>query len=55
MDFISGLPNCKGKYVILVVVDMLSKYAHFIALRHPYTATMVGIFQNECIKVVYEF
>ena len=32
MDFIVGLPNCKGKSVIMVIVDRLSKYSHFIAL-----------------------
>ena len=37
MDFIEGLPKVGGKLVIQMVVDRFSKYAHFIALSHPYS------------------
>ncbi|KAK8951688.1 hypothetical protein KSP39_PZI004152 [Platanthera zijinensis] len=42
MDFIDGLPKSKGKSTIFVVVDRLSKNAHFMAMSHPYTAASVA-------------
>ncbi|KAJ4758083.1 polyprotein [Rhynchospora pubera] len=43
IDFIDGFPKVHGKSVILSVVDRLSKYSHFIALAHPYTAQSVAL------------
>jgi hypothetical protein len=38
LDFIEGLPTSSRYDCILVVVDKLTRYAHFIPLSHPYTA-----------------
>jgi hypothetical protein len=47
MDFITGLPKSRNKSVIMVVVDLLSKYVDFFTLQHPFTAsTMAQIFMD---------
>jgi hypothetical protein len=38
IDFIIGLPKYEGKSVIMVIVDRMTKYAHFCALSHPFKA-----------------
>ncbi|XP_035546606.1 uncharacterized protein LOC118348648 [Juglans regia] len=42
LDFIEGLPTLQGKDTIMVVVDRLSKSAHFLTLTHPFTAKGVA-------------
>lgn len=42
LDFIEELQKSWGKQVIFVVVDRLSKFAHFIAPSHLYTAADVA-------------
>lgn len=52
IDFIEGLPKSRGNDVILVVVDRLTKYAHFIPLSHPYNVQKVAnIFMDHIIKL----
>ncbi|XP_057535294.1 uncharacterized protein LOC130813476 [Amaranthus tricolor] len=52
MDFITGLPKSMGKDVIFVVVDRLSKYAHFMALAQPFTAIQVAqVFLDHVFKL----
>lgn len=42
MDFITCLPKSRGQSTVVVVVDRLSKYGHFVALKPPITARSVA-------------
>ena len=42
MDFVEKLPKSGGKDVIIVVVDRLTNYGHFIALMHHFSVSMVA-------------
>lgn len=52
MDFIERLPKSEGYSVILVIVDRFTKFAHFLPVRHPYTAnTIAQLFLDNIVKL----
>ena len=51
MDFVTGLPQSRGYTVIMVVVDILSKYAHFAPLPTRFDALRVAhLFVNTVVR-----
>lgn len=42
IDFVEGLPVVQAKSVVMVVVDRLTKFAHFYAVKHPYTVQQIA-------------
>jgi hypothetical protein len=53
MDFIIGLPKSERKSVIMVIVDRLTKYAHFCALSHPFKASTIATTFMETIQKLH--
>lgn len=52
LDFIEGLPKSRKIDTILVVIDKFTKYAHFLALAHPYIALVVAqLYFNNIYKL----
>ena len=52
MDFIISVTKSKGNNVIMVVIDRLTKYAHFVSLSHPFCAsTIVATFMDTIQKL----
>jgi hypothetical protein len=42
MNFMEGFLKVGGKSVVLTVVDRFSKFAHFLALSHLYSAASMA-------------
>ena len=53
MDFITVLPKSEGKNVVMVVVDRLTKHAHFFSLSHLFKATTVATAFMEMIQKLH--
>jgi hypothetical protein len=52
MDFIVSLPKSGHTSVIMLVVDHISKYAHFCALQNPFTSSIVAqLFMDQVFKL----
>jgi len=52
MDFITALPLSQGFSVIMVIIDILTKFAHFLALKHDFTSKFVAeVFVKNVIKL----
>ena len=52
LDFVEGLPKSQRYEVILVVVDRLTKYSHFIPISHPYSAAkLASLYMHYVLKL----
>ena len=53
LDFVEGLPKSQGFEVVLVVVDRLTKYVHFVPLSHPFIVARVASLYMHYIFKLY--
>jgi hypothetical protein len=53
MDFITGLPKSKGKSVIVVIFDRMTKYANFCALSNPFKTNTVSTAFMETVQKLH--
>jgi hypothetical protein len=52
VDFIVGLRKLGNASIIMVIIDLLSKYSHLCALQHPFTTSiMAQIFMDNIFKL----
>lgn len=55
MDFIDGLPQSGQHNCIWVLVDGMTKFAHFLLRAHPYTASRVALLFMQRIYPIHGF
>lgn len=51
MDFVEGLPPSSGSNTLWLIVDQLTKYAHFVTISHPYTKVVAQLFLKYVFKL----
>lgn len=52
MNFIERLPKLEENDTIMVIVDRFTKFAHFIAMSHPFTTQDVAqLFMEHLYKL----
>uniref|UniRef100_A0A8R7UGC7 Integrase catalytic domain-containing protein n=1 Tax=Triticum urartu TaxID=4572 RepID=A0A8R7UGC7_TRIUA len=55
MDFVDGLPQSGQFNCLLVVVDKHTRFAHFLPLAHPYTASKVALLYMQQLYKLHGF
>ena len=53
MDFITRLPKSEGKSDIMVIIDRLTKYAHFCDLSHPFKVSTIATAFMEIVQKLH--